>query len=68
MPNEGLFVDFLIKMTDVSAEVLDSIDHSTSQNIREDLINERIKVINDRETQDTHYWSEVKSFFGGSEY
>jgi len=68
MPNEGLFVDFLIKMNNVSAEVLDSIDYSTPEKVREELINERIKAIQERETQDSHYWSEVKSFFGGSEY
>ncbi|MDC0189401.1 S46 family peptidase [Flavobacteriales bacterium] len=68
MPNEGLFVDFLIKMQDVSKEVLDSISHDTPEDVREDLISARIKKIKESSTTDTHYWAEIKSFFGGGEY
>ena len=59
MPNEGLFVDFLIKMQDVSKEVLDSISHDTPEDVREKLISARIKKIKESSTSDTHYWAEV---------
>ena len=68
LPNDGLFVDFLIRMDDVSDEVLDSIDYSTDEETRSALIRERIEVIKSRETANTNYWAEVKSFFGGGEY
>ena len=68
LPNEGMFVDFLIRMEDVSREVLDSIDYNTEEALRNELINSRIDSIKTREIGDSNYWAEVKSFFGGNEY
>ncbi|MAQ47557.1 MAG: serine protease [Flavobacteriales bacterium] len=68
LPNEGLFVDFLIRMEDVSSEVLDSIDFDTPESNRKSLVKARIKAIKERETKDSNYWAEVKPFYGGSEY
>ena len=68
LPNDGMFVDFLISMKDVSKEVLDSINYSTEENLRNELINSRIESIKEREIGDSNYWAEVKSFFGGNEY
>jgi hypothetical protein len=68
LKNEGLFVDFLIKMEDVTSEVLDSINYSTDENTRNALIAERIKLIKDNALKDSSYWAEIKPFFGGNEY
>ena len=68
LPNEDMFVDFLIRMQDVSKEVLDSIDYNTEEKIRNELISSRIETIKAREIGDSNYWAEVKSFFGGNEY
>ncbi len=68
LPNEGLFVDFLIRMEDVSSEVLDSIDFDTQESNRKSLVQARIKAIKDRETKGSNYWAEVKPFYGGGEY
>ena len=38
LPNEGFFVKFLIRMKDVSTEVLDSIDYDTDEEARNFLI------------------------------
>ena len=40
LPNEGLFVDFLIRMEDVSSEVLDSVDFDTPESKRKNLVQE----------------------------
>ena len=68
LPNEGLFVDFLIRMADVSAEVLDSISYDTEEDVRIKMINEKIATIKSREIEGTNYRAEIKPFFGGSEY
>ncbi|RPG58050.1 MAG: S46 family peptidase [Flavobacteriales bacterium TMED191] len=68
IPNEGLFVDFLIRMDDVSSEVLDSISFDTEESTRKKLIQSRIEKIKSRETKDTNYWAEIKPFYGGSEF
>ena len=61
-------MDFLIRMEDVSEEVLDSIDYDTDEEARNKLINSRIEKIKSREIGETNYWAEIKSFFGGNEY
>ena len=68
LSNENLFVDFLIEMKDVSSEVLDGIDYSTEETERQKKIVEKINQIKNRATKNSNYWSEVKPFFGGSEF
>ena len=68
LPNENLFVDFLIEMKDVSNEVLDGIDYSTDEVERQQKISERINQIKNEATKNNNYWAEVKPFFGGSEF
>ena len=68
IPNEGFFVKFLIRMDDVSKEVLDSIDYDTEESSRALLIRERIAKIKEREIKDSNYEAEIKPFFGGNEY
>ena len=68
IPNEGFFVKFLIRMDDVSKEVLDSVDYSTEESARGALIKERINKIKEREIEGTNYEAEIKPFFGGNEY
>ena len=68
LPNEGMFVDFLIRMEDVTREVLDSVDYDTEENVRNELISKRIKDIKNRAIGDSNYWAEIKPFFGGNEY
>ena len=60
-----LFVDFLIKMEDVTNLVLAGIDTSSNKKAK---IQENISNITKKETGDSHYWSRVKSFYGGNEY
>lgn len=68
LTNEGLFVDFLIRMEDVSSLILDSISYKTDEKTRNMLISERIKLIKEEALKDSNYWAEVKPFFGGNEY
>ena len=60
-----LFVDFLIKMEDVTNLVLAGTDTSSNKKAK---IQENISNITKNGTGDTHYWSRVKSFYGGNEY
>ncbi len=63
--NPSLFVDFLIKMEDVTSKVLSGVDTAANQQAK---INENIVGINTESTAGTHYWSEINSFYGGNEY
>ena len=68
IPNENLFVDFLIKMEDVSEEILEGISISTNEEERNRLIKERIEVIKKREQEKSNYRVEIKDFYHGGEY
>ena len=68
LANEGFFVKFLIRMKDVSAEVLDSVEYGMDESERAALINKRINEITAREIGESNYEAEIKSFFGGNEY
>lgn len=68
LPNEGLSVKFLVKMEDVTKEVLAKTNPKMSENERKEVIEKAIKNIENREAKDNLYTALVKSFFKGNEY
>lgn len=68
LPNPGLFVTFLVRMEDVTEEVLQGIDANMEEEERENLVTERIAAISRRATEGTHYQAVIKPFFYGNEY
>tara|TARA_Y100000589_G_scaffold50255_1_gene41878 strand:+ start:36072 stop:38393 length:2322 start_codon:yes stop_codon:yes gene_type:complete len=63
--NPDMFVDFLIKMEDVTSVVLAGTDTASNTEAK---IQENISNIIKLSTEGTHYWSRVNSFYGGNEY
>lgn len=68
LANPGLFVTFLVRMEDVTEQVLEGIDVNTSEEERTRLIEERITAIKEKATAGTHYEAVIKPFFYGNEY
>ncbi len=68
LTNPGLTVTFLIRMEEVTAIVLDSINTDMTEAERRMLINRHIKSIKEEATKDTHYKAVVKPFFLGNRY
>ena len=68
MPIKDFVVSFLERIEDVSARVLEGIDHTTPEADRAALIAERSKAIMEESTNDGMYETEVKSFFYGNEF
>lgn len=68
LPNSGLTATFIKRMEDVSSEVLEGIYASTPQAERRSKIQERIKKIVARSTENTNLKAEVKAFFMGNQY
>lgn len=66
--NEGLTVTFLVRMEEVTEQVLDGIDESTSDDMREKIIEENIEKIIMETEKDTDYQVGIKSFFYGNQY
>jgi hypothetical protein len=68
LPNEGLFVRFLVRMEDVTNRVLDGLNDEMSEAERKKAIADIGKEIADEATADTHYDANVRTFFHGNEF
>jgi len=68
LANPGLKVTFMIKMSDVTSEVLNGVDATMNDIIRLAKIAENVKKIKEEAIKDTHYSAEVKSFFYENQY
>ena len=67
-PNEGLFVDFLVRMDDVTAEVLAKVNSEMSETERAQYIQAAIQDIKAKASEGNSYRIEIKPFFDGNEY
>ena len=68
MPCEGLSVNFLVYMEDVTQQINDAVNDDMSQNERQKKINEISKNIVDKATKNTHYKGMVESYFHDNQY
>lgn len=67
-PNEGLFVDFLVRMDDVTSEVLANVTDDMSETERMQYVQVAIEDLKKKAAEGTNYRIEIKPFFDGNEY
>jgi len=72
LPNPGLFVKFLVKMEDVTGDVLNGVTANMSEDDRYEKINENIQQIEadaiGNYTTGEGYEAKVQSFFSNNQY
>ncbi len=68
LPNDGLFVQFLVRMEDVTKRVLKKVKPDMSEDARNETIEAAISEIETEAKGDTHYDVKVKSFYEGNEF
>ncbi len=68
LPNEGLFVRFLVRMEDVTDQVNAVLSDTMSEASRDAKIREIGKEIADKASKDNGYDANVKSFYHGNEF
>ncbi|MEO8146435.1 MAG: S46 family peptidase [Bacteroidia bacterium] len=68
LPNEGLGVRFLIRMEDVSQDILKNLSDTMSEAARNSAILKAIPAITKKATEGTTYTADVKGFYKGSEF
>ncbi len=68
LPNEGLFVDILVRMDDVTGKVLEGITNETSEQERAQAVAQRMQAIAKEASNNGQYVSYVRDFFNGNEY
>jgi hypothetical protein len=68
LPNEGLFVSFLVRMEDVTDQILPQLEGIESEAARNQKIGELSRAIAAKAEEGTHYKADVKSFYVGNEF
>ncbi len=68
LPNKGLTATILIRMEDVSKEVLEGVNNKMSEKERTELIEKNIEKITNQAIKGTHYTAVIKPFYYGNQY
>ena len=68
LPNQSLTVRFLVRMEDVTDQVLKSYNTSMSEEERIKLVADNSKVIEDKAVEGTHYTARISPFYYGNQY
>jgi len=68
LPNPGLTVTFLVRMEEVTNNVLNSVTPDMTEAERKALITRHIEKIKEDAIKDTHFKAIVKPFFQGNRY
>jgi len=68
LPNRDLKVTFLIRMEDVTEQVLKDVFDETPQKVRDSIIKVNTKAITSNAVEGTHYEATVVPFYSGNQY
>jgi len=68
LPCPNLTATRLVRMEDVTAQVLDGVTSETSETERNAIIENNIKKISSRAVEGTHYKAVIKPFYYGNQY
>ncbi len=68
LPNKGLFATFIIRVEDVTKQILEGVTATTTEDQRKKLVAQNIKKVGNKAIENTHYKFEIKPMFYGDEY
>ena len=68
LANPGLTVSFLVRVEDVTQQVLKDVTSNMTENERNQKIQEASKPLIENATKETGYRAMVRDFFGGNQY
>jgi hypothetical protein len=68
LPNDGLTARFLVRIEDVTDQVLSQLNDNMTEQQRNDKVREVSKGISDKAIDGTGYDGYVRGFFGGNEF
>lgn len=68
LPNEGLTASFLVKMDDVTKQILEKVKPEMTESERSSTIAKVIEILKSEAAEDGKYQVSVKGFYNGNEY
>jgi len=68
LPNEGLFIEFIVRIEDVTTQVLQGVADQLTEKDKQSLIDKNSAAINKSATKEEYQNSKIKSFYNGNQY
>lgn len=68
LPNEGLFVEFIVRIEDVTNDVLNGVNDEMSEKEKQSLIDKNSNQIQSNSKKETWQDSKIKAFYKGNQY
>ncbi|OSZ81390.1 serine protease [Chitinophagaceae bacterium IBVUCB2] len=68
IPNPGLFVTFIVRIDDVSKQVLEGVTTAMKENERQSTIDKNIATLRSNSKKETYQNNFVRPFFEGNQY
>lgn len=68
LPCNGMYANFLVKIEDVTSQVMENVKPGMSESERSSAINEARRIIEKQASNGNNYRTTVTSFFGGNYY
>lgn len=68
LPNEGLFVEFIVRIEDVTNDVLNGVTDEMSEKEKQSLIDKNSNQIQSNSKKETWQDSKIKAFYKGNQY
>lgn len=68
LPCNGMYANFLVKIEDVTSQVMENVKPGMSESERSSAINEARRIIEKQASNGNNYRTSVTSFFGGNYY
>ncbi len=68
LPNEGLFIEFIVRIEDVTSQVLQGVTEQLSEKEKQSLIDKNSAVINKTASKEDWQGSKIKAFYKGNQY
>ncbi len=68
LPNEGLFIEFIVRIEDVTTQVLQGVTDQLSERGKQSLIDKNSAAINKIAKREDFQGSKIKAFYNGNQY
>lgn len=68
LPNEGLYIEFIVRIEDVTTQVLKGVTEQLSEREKQSLLDKNSATINKIAKREDFQSSKIKSFYNGNQY
>ncbi|GAA4292310.1 S46 family peptidase [Aestuariibaculum suncheonense] len=68
LPNEGLFVEFIVRIEDVTAQVLEGVTKNMTEKEKQSLIDKNSNTLQTKIEKENWQDTKVKAFYKGNQY